>query len=670
MANGGEVKHFCQSKGTHGSDCEYHLDEGTTQGPLSNEFSADSVTSGAQPSREIGEPIREPAPAEQPQPPQPEAKDFDPDAFIANHDSQGGGDTSGFDPDKFLQDHEPNPENQPSIKPDESEAFDPDAFLKENEGKVTETEDSAIEGMKTFAEAMPQGFIGGLAKVIETKSGLANLSDIEQRAEDYPVAHSVGKIAGTLASWIGGPAEKITSAVGSRILGNLLVGVSYAASDNITKAMLGQPGGDPKTAVAATLAEGGIDGLMNVATEGLFSTIGGPLSPFNKAPELAEKAMTAMAKNPISTVFGLGTAHNLIHAVATHTTPMFVAGEAAFYMGYEAFKTMMGPTIDGIIGSTLNATNKHAGDALMYALEKTNFLAIPTLLRYGVRASRGVYAMTKPIEDLMKAGASELVKPVKESVHDKIREWVDDGGTSKEMDDWQGGKFGQGGSNGVFKRSKPDTAPQRNFLQRDLEPQHGHMFAKGGEVQAQGVDHFANAYPTENILLHQARARVSNYLNAVKPRPKADKLPFDSDMPTAKSKRDYNEAVKIAASPLSILNKVNDGTLTPDHVSHLQNMYPEVYSLLAEKITKRITQAQLDGERPPYKKRQSMSLFLGAHLDSTFTPQSIQTLQMQYAPKQMPQPPAKSKTAPLAKGPSASLTNDQARSQRLQNQKA
>ena len=100
-------------------------------------------------------------------------------------------------------------------------------------------------------------------------------------------------------------------------------------------------------------------------------------------------------------------------------------------------------------------------------------------------------------------------------------------------------------------------------------------------------------------------------------------------------------------------------------------MYPEVHNYLGRELTKRIMQAQIKGERPEYKKRQAMSLFLGTNLDSTFTPQAIQTIQGVYAigkaKKQQEMPKQDKKN--LTKMDDHYLTGSQARIGRQQNQK-
>ncbi len=123
---------------------------------------------------------------------------------------------------------------------------------------------------------------------------------------------------------------------------------------------------------------------------------------------------------------------------------------------------------------------------------------------------------------------------------------------------------------------------------------------------------------------------------------------------------------------MKILEHVNRGDLTPEDMKHFTSMYPEVHRHLSKKMTEKIVESQLNGESPPYKKRQAMSLFMGASLDSTFTPTAISMIQGMYSMNGQQQPQGqkpKKSGSPLSKMAPSSLTDAQARTQREQNSK-
>lgn len=514
-----------------------------------------------------------------------------------------------------------------------------DILAGENESaEEVPEEDMASPGLldkaKTMAEGFSQGLFGDIAKVAEVKSGLSTLPEIEKREQQSSGLHGATKVAGRIAPFMAGP----EGGVGSAILRNLLMGVSYAASDNIEKAMLGQPGGDPKSAVAATLIDGGVDALTYTLTDGLFAAGSKGIKSF-QSPEVIktfEKWMTNFAEKPLNKIAEWGAGAY----AAKHGHPLEALEGLT---GYEVLKSKLEPMIEKIIGSRLTKANSYVGDAILNALAKTNFLGVPAATAYAQKASKGMLPLAPALDAIFKSGSGEVTAPAKEFTKDAIKEWIDSGGVDGE-------------------------------IARDQQPSWAPGYAKGGEIHKQ-PSAFASLYPAENGLLNEARGRISNYLRNIKPHPNVSKLPFDSEPSQTQKKKDYEGAIALAAHPLSILNHVNKGDITPEMMRHFTSMYPEVHDLLARKMTDKITQAQLKGEKPPYGKRQAMSLFLGTDLDSTFSPLAIQTIQATYAGKKMAQQqqvPTKNKkgTSSLSKASNAYKTDEQARESRMQNQKA
>jgi len=101
--------------------------------------------------------------------------------------------------------------------------------------------------------------------------------------------------------------------------------------------------------------------------------------------------------------------------------------------------------------------------------------------------------------------------------------------------------------------------------------------------------------------------------------------------------REYDSAIHMANNPLTILNNIKKGDLTISQMQHFTAMYPELYNQLSKKMTEHVIKAQLKGDKPNYKLRQSLSMFLKAPLDSSFTPQAIQAAQSTFAQPQAPQ---------------------------------
>lgn len=194
------------------------------------------------------------------------------------------------------------------------------------------------------------------------------------------------------------------------------------------------------------------------------------------------------------------------------------------------------------------------------------------------------------------------------------------------------------------------------------------MLAAAAEPTALSMSH-----PVHNTMLQTVRGRVANYLDGMRPAKHGPKLAFDDHMDDPGRKRAYKAAIDLANDPSSVLAHVSKGTLSQDHVKHLTSMFPEMNDKMQRKLTEKIVEAQLNGKKPSYKVRQSLSLLMGVDLSSDMTPQMIQAAQAVFAPKQAPQqqPPTKPKksTAPLTKSDKAYLTGDQARESRQQRDK-
>ncbi len=262
-----------------------------------------------------------------------------------------------------------------------------------------------------------------------------------------------------------------------------------------------------------------------------------------------------------------------------------------------------------------------------------------------MRGSKSVASMVKNVFD-----GSKIDRADHEKSKDTIHDWIKNGGITHDM--------------------------QQEIYKQNAAPQN---FAEGGMAKAlpHGVlDHnpIANIYPLQNVLLQSTKARASEYLNGLRPQENEPRLAFD-DMPDQKEKKKlYRKALGIAANPAGILRKIQKGTIDADHVKHLRALYPELSDHLQKKITEEIVRAQLKEQKPNYKIRQGLSLFLGVPLSGELTPQNIAAAQATFQSKRsQPQQAGdsgatKSKGSALTKAAQSLLTADQAAASRQQKQ--
>jgi hypothetical protein len=285
-------------------------------------------------------------------------------------------------------------------------------------------------------------------------------------------------------------------------------------------------------------------------------------------------------------------------------------------------------------------------------------------LDYAADVNSGAQRINSGISALFKAGGKQAVTEyANDKDKEKLKDYISSGQQNKEMD------------NSV--QASPSPTPQQQ------------SFAEGGEVLGQslpeikpadtkktileGTNSLANHYPTQGAMIQAAKSRINTYLTSIRPQPPKGALPFDTPLPNKDGERHYNKAIDIANDPLSILNKIKSGTITPDHVEHFKQLYPELHNHLSKKLIDKMGESKLDSDKvgkPTYRVRQGMGLFLGSPLDSTLTPQSMiaaQSVFQQQASQPAPNTPvqkSKRNTSKMGEMSKNLETNDQARAAR------
>lgn len=178
--------------------------------------------------------------------------------------------------------------------------------------------------------------------------------------------------------------------------------------------------------------------------------------------------------------------------------------------------------------------------------------------------------------------------------------------------------------------------------------------------------------PNHSQALDETSANAITYLNSL--RTGKDKAnPLDSEpVMNAQQKSEFKNALIIAQQPITILQKIKDGTVTAGDIKVLQSLYPSLYTGMNQKLTDNLINAVNNKETIPYKTRVALSMFMAQPLDSTMSPQSIQSAQLMPqgpVPAQAPQGdvPKGVKSSPaLQKLPSMYQTADQSRQVRSQ----
>lgn len=178
-------------------------------------------------------------------------------------------------------------------------------------------------------------------------------------------------------------------------------------------------------------------------------------------------------------------------------------------------------------------------------------------------------------------------------------------------------------------------------------------------------EHLSHYAPEHTTAAAKIAANANNYLQGLKPH--EDKL-SPLDMPTKPSKTDeakYERALEIAQNPAVLMKAVKEGSITVADLQHLNNLHPDLYPAMKQKLVNAMTEALSKKESIPYKSKIGISVFLGQPLDSSMHPQSIIANQPAPQAQQQQQPsPSPAKSQKLMKAPQMYETVQQSREMR------
>jgi len=240
----------------------------------------------------------------------------------------------------------------------------------------------------------------------------------------------------------------------------------------------------------------------------------------------------------------------------------------------------------------------------------------------------------------------------------------------------QGAKALKKGVNAVFNPVKQETiqgVTRRESQREKLAKMVEEYVSQPEKLLDMGLN---NPIPEYNQVFSSSAARAISYLNSL--RPQVDRMaPLDpGKLPinnTAKAK--YSRALDLANNPNLVLSFIKEGTLQPSDVEAIATMYPDFYQTMVSQLTTKITDVKTKGQIIPFATRQSLSMFMGQALDSSLTPQAIQSSQSIFmrqpaGPQQQGTIPAKPPSASSMKGlgkmPQSYQTQAQARAARAQ----
>jgi hypothetical protein len=175
--------------------------------------------------------------------------------------------------------------------------------------------------------------------------------------------------------------------------------------------------------------------------------------------------------------------------------------------------------------------------------------------------------------------------------------------------------------------------------------------------------------PAHDDALNSTIGLAVQYLNSLRPS-KDKQSPLDSEpVMSSTQKATYNNALDLANQPLTILDKIKSGSVTPADIQVVSTIYPALMQSLKTKLTSEMINAVDNKEPIAYKTRMALSAFMGQPLDSTMQAMSIiaaQPVPPQPTPQQGGAPKGSKSSPALQKLPNMYQTPGQAREQRQQ----
>lgn len=537
-----------------------------------------------------------------------------------------------------------------------------------------------LEQVRTAIEGGAKGFAGPLATLYETKVLGVPKEDIIGRAEANPKIHGASEAAGLGVGFLTGTGEAgliakalpqaarsgMLAKVGSNALRAATESGLIQAGDEVSASILGQ--GNSYPAVASHIAEAGALGLF---TGGLFGVTEGALASKASIKALESLENQKLGSRAKSFMAGLGAAseaskeledvgkaavlrnaRNEVVEDAGHAS-MFDAGAKFFNEGMSKVSEKLAHGITAPVGGAVGghlagvpgaiagykvakdylegfvaklldkpltaASQKYVFPAMLKAMNTGRIDRLWNVLDDATKMSKGAIKINNSVESLFKSGITPFVSSVSDKEREKLKAFVDEGGL-------------QPGINRVLQGQDPEMDNQ----------DHGMDFA-------------------------QVQGRVNSYLQSLRPQQKQG-LPLDTRYESPEAKRQYDKALDIAIQPLNILEKVRKGNVTQEDMKHFVGMYPELHSYLGQKIQEKLIDSVVKEQKPDYETRQGMSMFLGAPLESTLTPASIQAAQQVFVQQKAGQPaPMKPKKASGTSGEKLAqsyLTQEQAAQKR------
>lgn len=166
---------------------------------------------------------------------------------------------------------------------------------------------------------------------------------------------------------------------------------------------------------------------------------------------------------------------------------------------------------------------------------------------------------------------------------------------------------------------------------------------------AMAMDHMAQvtSQVPENIgaAVTAKNTEIAHYLNDTIPKPLTPESVFNKTKwkPSASEVSKFERRVQAVADPLSMVNALENGTLSKETVETVKTLYPRLFDIIKQKV---IESMQNHKGSVPYSVRVRLSLLLGESFDGSLNPQKITQLQNNFQKPVQASPPSGKLTMP------------------------
>ncbi len=146
------------------------------------------------------------------------------------------------------------------------------------------------------------------------------------------------------------------------------------------------------------------------------------------------------------------------------------------------------------------------------------------------------------------------------------------------------------------------------------------------DLLAKRTARIANASPEVAMVMQGTLAKGVAFLNEKMPRPAIQQGAFIRPwQPSTMELGKFERYLQVIESPMTVLQDLQQGTLTREHVEALQAVYPEIYREVRMGVLNRLNTPQ--GQALPYAKKVQIGILLNIPADSSLAPESVMMLQ-------------------------------------------